>query len=172
MFEWYFILLYVGQEVVFLCRDEGLLRAQVTWERGNGLPLPPGFRINITEGRLEIPNIQVSGFIFLFSPVPRCIRRCLWATITWGWIRVWCFKAGPNFSVEEKNNDILPLASPILRRLSTLALMNCNYDFDILLPYICELDRSLIRFLGAVLITFDFLFSVNRCRIIHLSSCR
>ncbi|XP_071582358.1 basement membrane-specific heparan sulfate proteoglycan core protein isoform X12 [Temnothorax nylanderi] len=46
-----------GREVVFQCRDEGLLRARVRWVRGNGLPLPPGSRdIN---GRLEIPNIQL-----------------------------------------------------------------------------------------------------------------
>ncbi|RLU19726.1 hypothetical protein DMN91_008283 [Ooceraea biroi] len=46
-----------GREVVFQCRDEGLLRARVRWIRGNGLPLPPGSRdIN---GRLEIPNIQL-----------------------------------------------------------------------------------------------------------------
>ncbi|XP_018405456.1 PREDICTED: basement membrane-specific heparan sulfate proteoglycan core protein-like [Cyphomyrmex costatus] len=45
------------REVVFQCRDEGLLRARVRWIRGNGLPLPPGSRdIN---GRLEIPNIQL-----------------------------------------------------------------------------------------------------------------
>lgn len=68
-----YILLFIllGQEVVFLCRDEGLLRAQVTWERGNGRPLPPGSRINITEGRLEIPNIQVGDckFLFLYSTI-------------------------------------------------------------------------------------------------------
>ncbi|XP_014478060.1 PREDICTED: basement membrane-specific heparan sulfate proteoglycan core protein isoform X5 [Dinoponera quadriceps] len=46
-----------GREVVFQCRDEGLLRARVRWVRANGLPLPPGSRdIN---GRLEIPNIQL-----------------------------------------------------------------------------------------------------------------
>ncbi|XP_044579343.1 basement membrane-specific heparan sulfate proteoglycan core protein isoform X2 [Cotesia glomerata] len=46
-----------GYEVVFHCRDEGYLRADVRWLRGNNLPLPPGSRdIN---GRLEIPNIQV-----------------------------------------------------------------------------------------------------------------
>ncbi|XP_076237455.1 basement membrane-specific heparan sulfate proteoglycan core protein-like [Calliopsis andreniformis] len=50
------------REVVFQCRDEGLLRAKVRWLRGNNLPLPPGSRdIN---GRLEIPNIQLdhAGF--------------------------------------------------------------------------------------------------------------
>jgi hypothetical protein len=47
----------LGREVVFQCRDEGLLRARVRWIRGNGLSLPPGSRdIN---GRLEIPNIQL-----------------------------------------------------------------------------------------------------------------
>ncbi|XP_070527636.1 basement membrane-specific heparan sulfate proteoglycan core protein isoform X6 [Cardiocondyla obscurior] len=46
-----------GREVVFQCRDEGLLRARVRWIRGNGLPLPPGSRDN--NGRLEIPNIQL-----------------------------------------------------------------------------------------------------------------
>ncbi|XP_025163883.1 basement membrane-specific heparan sulfate proteoglycan core protein [Harpegnathos saltator] len=46
-----------GREVVFQCRDEGLLRARVRWMRAKGLPLPPGSRdIN---GRLEIPNIQL-----------------------------------------------------------------------------------------------------------------
>ncbi|XP_032663569.1 basement membrane-specific heparan sulfate proteoglycan core protein-like isoform X7 [Odontomachus brunneus] len=46
-----------GREVVFQCRDEGLLRARVRWIRANGLPLPSGSRdIN---GRLEIPNIQL-----------------------------------------------------------------------------------------------------------------
>ncbi|XP_067214275.1 basement membrane-specific heparan sulfate proteoglycan core protein isoform X33 [Linepithema humile] len=46
-----------GREVVFQCRDEGLLRARVRWIRGNGLPLPPGSRD--IGGRLEIPNIQI-----------------------------------------------------------------------------------------------------------------
>ena len=46
-----------GREVVFQCRDEGPLRAEVGWSRGNGLPLPPGSRD--TNGRLEMPNIQV-----------------------------------------------------------------------------------------------------------------
>lgn len=46
-----------GREVVFQCRDEGLLRARVRWIRGNGLPLPPGSRD--LNGRLEIPNIQI-----------------------------------------------------------------------------------------------------------------
>ncbi|ODN06290.1 Basement membrane-specific heparan sulfate proteoglycan core protein, partial [Orchesella cincta] len=46
---------FVGNEVVFQCRDEGPLRAPVRWSRGNGLPLPTGSRdIN---GRLEMPNI-------------------------------------------------------------------------------------------------------------------
>ncbi|XP_034945971.1 basement membrane-specific heparan sulfate proteoglycan core protein isoform X4 [Chelonus insularis] len=46
-----------GYEVVFHCRDEGNLRAEVRWLRGNNLSLPPGSRdIN---GRLEIPNIQI-----------------------------------------------------------------------------------------------------------------
>ncbi|XP_043603055.1 basement membrane-specific heparan sulfate proteoglycan core protein isoform X21 [Bombus pyrosoma] len=46
-----------GREVVFQCRDEGLLRARVRWLRGNNLPLPPGSRD--FNGRLEIPNIQL-----------------------------------------------------------------------------------------------------------------
>ncbi|XP_060829423.1 basement membrane-specific heparan sulfate proteoglycan core protein-like isoform X3 [Bombus pascuorum] len=46
-----------GREVVFQCRDEGLLRARVRWLRGNNLPLPPGSRD--VNGRLEIPNIQL-----------------------------------------------------------------------------------------------------------------
>lgn len=52
-------LLFVGQEVVFQCRDEGPLRAKVEWIRDNGLPLPPGTRI-LDLGRLEIPDIQVN----------------------------------------------------------------------------------------------------------------
>lgn len=55
-------LVYLGQQVVFLCRDEGLLRSRITWERGFGQPLPQGFRVNETEGRLEIDNIQVSTY--------------------------------------------------------------------------------------------------------------
>lgn len=47
-----------GREVVFQCRDEGLLRAKVRWTRANGMPLPPGSRD--LNGRLEIPNIRVS----------------------------------------------------------------------------------------------------------------
>ena len=47
-----------GQEVVFQCRDEGINRAAVTWVRGNGSPLPVNSVIS-TQGRLEIPNIQV-----------------------------------------------------------------------------------------------------------------
>ncbi|XP_068986160.1 basement membrane-specific heparan sulfate proteoglycan core protein-like isoform X34 [Bombus flavifrons] len=46
-----------SREVVFQCRDEGLLRAKVRWLRGNNLPLPPGSRD--VNGRLEIPNIQL-----------------------------------------------------------------------------------------------------------------
>ncbi|XP_050492359.1 basement membrane-specific heparan sulfate proteoglycan core protein-like isoform X15 [Bombus huntii] len=46
-----------GREVVFQCRDEGVLRAKVRWLRGNNLPLPPGSRD--VNGRLEIPNIQL-----------------------------------------------------------------------------------------------------------------
>ena len=50
-----------GREVVFQCRDEGPLRVDVTWSRGNGaegLPFPRGTRD--FDGRLEIPNIQVN----------------------------------------------------------------------------------------------------------------
>ena len=47
-----------GEEVVFQCRDEGRLRVDVEWRRGNGLPLPPGSRS--LRGRLEMSNIQVS----------------------------------------------------------------------------------------------------------------
>ncbi|XP_024936745.1 basement membrane-specific heparan sulfate proteoglycan core protein [Cephus cinctus] len=47
-----------GREVVFLCRDEGPLRARVHWVRENNLPLPPGSRDN--NGRLEIPDIQLN----------------------------------------------------------------------------------------------------------------
>ncbi|XP_062714560.1 basement membrane-specific heparan sulfate proteoglycan core protein isoform X8 [Aedes albopictus] len=45
-----------SREVVFQCRDEGLLRAKVRWTRANGMPLPPGSRD--LNGRLEIPNIR------------------------------------------------------------------------------------------------------------------
>lgn len=52
-----YYVIYVDQEVVFQCRDEGLIRARVEWKRANGSPLPPGSRdIN---GRLEMPNIRV-----------------------------------------------------------------------------------------------------------------
>ena len=49
-----------GREVVFQCRDEGPLRVNVKWSRGNGaegLPFPPGTRD--FNGRLEIPDIKV-----------------------------------------------------------------------------------------------------------------
>lgn len=42
---------------MFQCRDEGPIRARVQWSRRNGRPLPPGARD--TNGRLEIPNIQM-----------------------------------------------------------------------------------------------------------------
>lgn len=48
-----------GFEVVFQCRDEGPIRARVRWTRSGGRPLPPGSRD--VNGRLEIPNIRVSG---------------------------------------------------------------------------------------------------------------
>lgn len=54
-------LIISGQEVVFQCRDEGPLRVNVKWSRGNGaegLPFPPGTRD--FNGRLEIPDIKVS----------------------------------------------------------------------------------------------------------------
>lgn len=51
----------VGREVVFQCRDEGPLRAQVRWIRGSGLALPP--QSIDQNGRLEMPNIQVQSFI-------------------------------------------------------------------------------------------------------------
>ncbi|XP_074025385.1 basement membrane-specific heparan sulfate proteoglycan core protein isoform X7 [Leptinotarsa decemlineata] len=47
----------IGQEVVLTCRDEGMTRAKVHWERENGLPLPPGSTDE--RGRLTIPNIQL-----------------------------------------------------------------------------------------------------------------
>lgn len=49
---------FVGLEVVFQCRDEGLDRAKVRWTRPGGRPLPSGSKDN--NGRLEIPNIRVS----------------------------------------------------------------------------------------------------------------
>ena len=55
----------LGQEVVFQCRDEGPLRVNVKWSRGNGaegLPFPPGTRD--FNGRLEIPDIKVRVRLF------------------------------------------------------------------------------------------------------------
>ena len=49
---------YIGREVVFQCRDEGQLRANVRWTRPNGAPLPVGSRD--LNGRLEIPDIKLS----------------------------------------------------------------------------------------------------------------
>lgn len=48
---------FTGDEVVFQCRDEGLLRARVNWSRADGRQLPPGS--TQVKGRLEIPNIQM-----------------------------------------------------------------------------------------------------------------
>lgn len=47
----------IGREVIFRCRDEGMLRAKVRWTRPGGRPLPIGSRDK--DGRLEIPNIRV-----------------------------------------------------------------------------------------------------------------
>ncbi|XP_030745032.1 basement membrane-specific heparan sulfate proteoglycan core protein isoform X3 [Sitophilus oryzae] len=47
----------LDREVVFQCRDEGPIRAEVEWRRANGQPLPPGSKDN--HGRLEIPDIKV-----------------------------------------------------------------------------------------------------------------
>ena len=58
----------VGREVVFQCRDEGPRRVRVEWSRGTLLPFPPG-----TEqegGRLEMPDIQVSGGFFMYGNMP------------------------------------------------------------------------------------------------------
>ena len=49
--------MYIGREVVFLCRDEGPIRARVQWVRAENRPLPDGTRD--LNGRLEIPNIKV-----------------------------------------------------------------------------------------------------------------
>ncbi|KAM7349811.1 terribly reduced optic lobes isoform 23-T23 [Cochliomyia hominivorax] len=46
-----------GREVIFRCRDEGMLRAKVRWTRPGGRGLPVGSRDK--DGRLEIPNIRV-----------------------------------------------------------------------------------------------------------------
>ncbi|XP_031624790.1 basement membrane proteoglycan-like isoform X2 [Contarinia nasturtii] len=46
-----------GLEVVFQCRDEGVLRVPVRWTRPGGRPLPPGSKDQ--QGRLEIPNIRL-----------------------------------------------------------------------------------------------------------------
>uniref|UniRef100_T1PLQ8 Basement membrane-specific heparan sulfate proteoglycan core protein n=1 Tax=Musca domestica TaxID=7370 RepID=T1PLQ8_MUSDO len=45
------------REVIFRCRDEGMLRAKVRWTRPGGRPLPVGAVDK--DGRLEIPNIRV-----------------------------------------------------------------------------------------------------------------
>ncbi len=50
-----------GREVVFQCRDEGPLRVPVRWVRGSGVGLPAGSRDS--NGRLEMPNIQVGSLI-------------------------------------------------------------------------------------------------------------
>ena len=47
-----------GGEVVFQCRDEGPLRARVSWSRSRGLAMPD--RSFNYEGRLTIPNSQVN----------------------------------------------------------------------------------------------------------------
>lgn len=47
-----------GGEVVFQCRDEGPLRARVSWSRSGGLAMPD--RSFNYEGRLTIPNSKVS----------------------------------------------------------------------------------------------------------------
>lgn len=39
----------VGLEVVFQCRDEGLIRAPVKWIRPGGRPLPPGINKKILQ---------------------------------------------------------------------------------------------------------------------------
>ncbi|XP_031635070.1 basement membrane-specific heparan sulfate proteoglycan core protein isoform X6 [Contarinia nasturtii] len=44
-------------EVVFQCRDEGVLRVPVRWTRPGGRPLPLGSKDQ--QGRLEIPNIRL-----------------------------------------------------------------------------------------------------------------
>ncbi|XP_065366162.1 basement membrane-specific heparan sulfate proteoglycan core protein isoform X5 [Calliphora vicina] len=46
-----------SREVIFRCRDEGMLRAKVRWTRPGGRALPVGARDK--DGRLEIPNIRV-----------------------------------------------------------------------------------------------------------------
>ncbi len=55
-----------GREVVFQCRDEGPLRAEVKWRR-EGLPLPAGARDE--NGRLEIPSIAVRKYIPNFTSI-------------------------------------------------------------------------------------------------------
>lgn len=68
------------REVVFQCRDEGLLRAPVRWSRGNGLLLPPGSRD--IGGRLEMPNIKVNliTFNYFCSSLQMLICLKLWCT--------------------------------------------------------------------------------------------
>ena len=57
--------------MVFQCRDEGPRRVRVEWFRGAAggpLPFPPG-----TEqegGRLEMPDIQVSGGFLMYGNMP------------------------------------------------------------------------------------------------------
>ena len=55
--------------MVFQCRDEGPLRVEVKWSRGNGaegLPFPP--RTRDYDGRLEIPNVKVLYNKFRTNP--------------------------------------------------------------------------------------------------------
>ena len=47
-----------GREVVFQCRDEGPLRARVSWSRSGGLAMPD--RSYDYQGRLTIPNVVVT----------------------------------------------------------------------------------------------------------------
>ena len=79
-----------GREVVFQCRDEGPLRVDVKWSRGNGaegLPFPRGTRD--FDGRLEIPNIQVNiknrgtkiYSAVMFSMIPLFDERIYWILI-------------------------------------------------------------------------------------------
>lgn len=53
-----------GFEVVFRCRDEGPGRLPVKWSRSGGRELPPG--ASDVNGRLEIPNIRVSSFEYMY----------------------------------------------------------------------------------------------------------
>lgn len=67
----------IGGEVVFQCRDEGSLRAPVKWIREGGRPLPQGS--TDSNGRLEIPNVQVTLSFSIYIDVSKNLIFCIHA---------------------------------------------------------------------------------------------